>query len=137
MTHAVPACALRLGEGASLTSTTPPPRRPCGERGPMAAPSGSKVLRPRLNQGARLLEETAARVGGLGLVLDHVRQRRFHHRMRRMGPLGRIVAEARAEPVRDRVEPELPKELRVRVRFRGDAFGLDFRSLISASKTYS
>ena len=44
-----------------------------------------------------------------------LRKRRIHHRMRRMGPLGRIVAEARAESVRDRIEPHLPKELRVRV----------------------
>ena len=52
--------------------------------GAIAAPSGREVLRPRLHQRAPLLEEIVARAGGLGLVLDHVRERRLHDRMRRV-----------------------------------------------------
>ena len=70
--------------------------------GVMAAPSGGEVLRPRLHQCAALLEEIAARVGGLGLVPDHVRQRRLHDRVRGVGPLRGVVPEARPESVRDR-----------------------------------
>ena len=60
--------------------------------------SRSEILCPRFHQFAALLEEIPARVGGLGLVLDHVRKRRLHDRVRRVGPLGRIVAEARPRP---------------------------------------
>ena len=64
-----------------------------------AVPHG---FRSRLHRGAPLLEGIAARAGGLGLVPDHVRKRRLHDRVRRLGLLGCIVVEAPPEPVRDR-----------------------------------
>ena len=54
-----------------------------------------------IHQCAQLLEEIAARVGGLSLVPDRVRKRRLHDRVWRVGSLCRIVAEARPEPLRD------------------------------------
>ena len=61
------------------------------------------MRRSGLHQYAPFLEQVAARAG-LGLVPDRMRKRRLHDRMRRMGPLGRIVPKARPEPVRDRVD---------------------------------
>ena len=78
-----------------------PPHRHGHRRGgqipAMASPSGSKALRPGVHQCAPFLEETAARVGRLDLVPDHVHECRLHDRMRRMGPLGRMAAEARSD----------------------------------------
>ena len=75
-------------------STTSPPRPPCGEPGPSDGRAISRRgIRPELHQGAPLLEEVAARVGGLGLVPDHVRKHRLHHRVRRMGWVGGVVTE--------------------------------------------
>ena len=56
------------------------------------------------------LEQVRAGVGRFHLVADHVRQRRLHHRMRRIGFLGRPVAERRAEPMRHSRDSQLPQQ---------------------------
>ena len=75
---------------AARQSISPPPPPPWGgarsERGGVR--SGDEVVRRRCRQRA-LLEEIAARAGGLGLVLDRVCKRGFHHRVRGVGPLDR------------------------------------------------
>ena len=69
----------------------------------------------------------------LGLGPDRLRKRRLHDRMRRMGLPGRMVAEARSEPVRTCVDtprpscrrcgslakfrPEAPREGRQEIRY--------------------
>ena len=94
---------LRPDEGACLASTPSPP--PCGQLGPTDGRAikwrGSPT---RLHQRAPPLEQIAARVSGLGLVLDHVRERCFHDRVRRADPLCGVAADARTEPVSDRRE---------------------------------
>ena len=57
------------------------------------AGSAGEVFPTRLHQCAPLLEETAPRAGGLGLVLDHMRERRHHDRVRRADPLCGVAAE--------------------------------------------
>ena len=58
-----------------------------------------------------MLEGAALALAGirlLGLVPDRMRERRLHDRMRHMGLLGRMVAEARPRPVCDRVDTSHP-----------------------------
>ena len=43
------------------------------------------------------------------------RQHRLHRRVRRVRLIRRIVPKARPEPVRDRVDPQILEQLRVRV----------------------
>ena len=83
-------------------------RRTSSTKGPSASISSPKAAicdtRPSCSTWMRFLEEIAARVGGLGLVLDRVRERCFHDRVRRADPLCGVAADARTEPVRDRRE---------------------------------
>ena len=94
---------------------------------------GANGLGPGNHQRPALVHEVASRVRRLGLGPDRLRKRRLHDRMRRMGLPGRMIAEARSEPVRDWVDtphpsyrrcgslakfrPEAPREGRQEIRY--------------------
>ena len=84
---------LRLGRSRRARG-----RRPPGRGAQPRARRGNRGQAPRRARGA----PDPARVGGLDLAPDSLRKRRLHDGARRMGPLGRPVAEARPEPVRNR-----------------------------------
>ena len=69
-------------------STSPPPQPPWGA-GPSEGVRDHAARSSEHDMICAHLEEIAARAGGLGLVLDRVRKRGFHHRLRGVGPLDR------------------------------------------------
>ena len=74
---------------AAWQSTSPPPQPPWGEPDPSGGVRGHAARSSEHDMICAHLEEIAARAGGLGLVLDRVCKRGFHHRLRGVGPLER------------------------------------------------